>query len=81
MNKLHSWLICFDVAMPQEMFTVFHKTVLGCTQYGLDVLEGPNSVTLNCFKPVKVGGALQRIFGWWKFREKTCLVIQSCKSR
>lgn len=46
MSRLHLWLICFDVAMPQELFTVLHETILGLTQYGLDVQVSPNSVTL-----------------------------------
>lgn len=29
MSKLYPWLVCFDVSMPQEVFNLFLKTILG----------------------------------------------------
>lgn len=34
-HELLPWVICFDVTMPQEVFTLLHEWVIS---YGLDVL-------------------------------------------
>ena len=45
MSKLHPWMICFDVAMSQEVFNLLYKGIINRTSYGLDVLEKPGLVT------------------------------------
>ena len=46
MSKLHPWIVCFDVSMPQEVFALLHKGIVNRTSYGVDVLEKPGSVTM-----------------------------------
>ena len=46
MSKIHPWMICFDVPMPQEVFNLLNKEVVNRTSYGIDVSEKPGSVTI-----------------------------------
>ena len=46
MSKLHPWLVYFDLPMPQEVFNLLCKEILGRTRYGLEVEEQPGSVTV-----------------------------------
>ena len=46
MSKIHPWMICFDVPMPQEVFNLLNKGVVNLTRFGVDVLEQPYSVTI-----------------------------------
>ena len=39
-------MICFDVAMSQEVFKLLYKEIINRTSYGLDVLEKPGLVTI-----------------------------------
>ncbi|CAB3990548.1 Hypothetical predicted protein [Paramuricea clavata] len=45
MSKLHPWLVCFDVGMPREVFDLLYQNILGESCYGIEVKEGPRSVT------------------------------------
>ena len=49
MSKLHPWMVVFDLPMPQEVFNLLHKEVLGRTRYGVEVEEKPGSVTITFF--------------------------------
>ena len=46
MSKLHPWLVYFDLPMPQEVFNVLHKEILGRTRYGLKVEENRGTVVI-----------------------------------
>ena len=46
MSKLHPWLVCFDVGMPRELFDLLYKNILSESCYGIEVKEGPRSVTI-----------------------------------
>ena len=46
MSKVHPWMVCFDLPMPQEVFNLFHKEILGRTRYGIEVEEKPGSVAI-----------------------------------
>ena len=46
MSKIHPWVICFDVPMPQEVFSLLNKGIVNRTSYGVDVSEKPGSVTI-----------------------------------
>lgn len=46
MSKLHPWLVIFDLPMPQEVFNLLHREILGRTRYGLEVEEKPGSVVI-----------------------------------
>ena len=46
MSKVHPWMVCFDHAMPQEVYNLMHKEILGRTSYGIEVKDKPGSVTI-----------------------------------
>ena len=46
MSKVHPWMICFDVPMPQEVFNLLKKGIVNRTSYGVDVSEKAGSVTI-----------------------------------
>ena len=46
MSKVHPWMVCFDLPMPQEVFNLLHKEILGRTRYGVEVEEKPGSVAI-----------------------------------
>ena len=46
MSKVHPWMVCFDLPMPQEVFNLLHKEILGRTRYGIEVEEKPGSVAI-----------------------------------
>ena len=46
MSKLHPWMICFELPMPQEVFNLLQKEILGITRYGIEVENKPGSVTI-----------------------------------
>ena len=46
MSKVHPWMICFDVPMPQEVFELLNKGIVNRTSYGVEVLQEPGSVTI-----------------------------------
>lgn len=46
MSKLHPWMVCFDLAMSQEVFNLLYKEIINRTSYGLDVLENPGLATI-----------------------------------
>ena len=46
MSKLHPWMVCFDLPMPQEVFNLLHKEILGRTRYGIEVEQKPGSVAI-----------------------------------
>ena len=49
MSKLHPWMVVFDLPMPQEVFNLLHKVILGRTRYGIEVEEKPGSVAITLF--------------------------------
>ena len=46
MSKLHPWMVCFDLPMPQEVFNLLHKEILGRTRYEIEVEQKPGSVAI-----------------------------------
>lgn len=50
MSKLHPWLVCFEVAIPQEVFGLLHKSILGESSYGLEIEESPRCISLKFTK-------------------------------
>ena len=46
MSKLHPWMVCFDLPIPQEVFNLLHKEILGRTRYGIEVEQKPGSVAI-----------------------------------
>jgi len=46
MSKIHPWMICFDVPMPQEVFELLNKGIVNRTSYGVEVSQKPGSVTI-----------------------------------
>ena len=46
MSKVHPWMVCFNLPMPQEVFILLHKEILGRTRYGIEVEEKPGSVAI-----------------------------------
>ena len=46
MSKIHPWMICFDVPMPQKVLNLLNKGIVNRTSYGIDVSEKPGSVTI-----------------------------------
>ena len=46
MSKLHPWMVCFDLPMPQEVFNLLHKEILGRTRYGIEFEQKPGSVAI-----------------------------------
>ena len=46
MSKLHPWEVCFDIAMPSEVFDLLYKEIISRTRYGIEVDEHANSVTI-----------------------------------
>lgn len=46
MSKIHPWMICFDLPMPQEVFELLNKGIVNRTSYGVEVLQEPGSVTI-----------------------------------
>ena len=46
MSKIHPWMICFDVPMPQEVFELLNKGTINRTSYGVQVSEKHDSVTI-----------------------------------
>jgi len=46
MSKVHPWMVCFDLPMPQEVFNLLRKEILGRTRYGIEVEEKPGSVAI-----------------------------------
>ena len=50
MSKIHPSMICFDVPMQQEVFSLLNKGIVNRTSYGVDVSERPGSVTITFTK-------------------------------
>lgn len=46
MSRVHPWMVCFDLPMPQEVFNLLRKEILGRTRYGVEVEEKPGSVAI-----------------------------------
>ena len=46
MSKVHPWMVCFDLPMPQEVSNLLRKEILGRTRYGVEGEEKPGSVAI-----------------------------------
>ena len=46
MSKVHPWMVCFNLPMPQEVFNLLHQEILGRTRYWIEVEEKPGSVAI-----------------------------------
>ena len=70
MSKLHPWLICFEVAMPQEVFNLLHKTILGESSYGLEMEECSRTVTLRFTKLARLVALFNRFIECKRFKKQ-----------
>ena len=70
MSKLHPWLICFEVAMPQEVFNLLYKTILGESSYGLEMEECLHTVILRFMKLARLVALFNRFIECKRFKKQ-----------
>ena len=70
MSKLHPWLICFEVAMPQEVFNLLYKTILGESSYGLEMEECLHTVILIFTKLARLVVLFNRFIECKRFKKQ-----------
>lgn len=79
MSKLHPWMVCFELPMPQEVFDLLEKEILGVTRYGIEVETKPGSVAItfsslrrlcNLFDQFEDCGGFRKKFGEGKGEAK-----------
>ena len=70
MSKLHPWVICFEVAMPKEVFNLLYKTILGESSYGLKIEECPRTVTLRFTKLERLVALFNRFIECKRFKKQ-----------
>ena len=70
MSKVPPWLICFEVAMPQEVFNLLHKSVLAESSYGLEMEECCRTVSLKFTKFERLVALFNRFTDCKKFKKE-----------
>jgi len=79
MSKVHPWMVCFNLPMPQDVFNLLRKEILGRTRYGVEVEEKPGSVAImfsslrrlcNLFEQFKDCGEFKKQLGEGKGKAK-----------
>ena len=63
-------MVCFDLPMPQEVFNLLRKEVLGRTRYGVEVEEKPGLVAIKFSSLRRLCNLFDQFEDWGKFRKQ-----------